>query len=124
MEKTIKSALLILCLMILATKAHAQGIYDGIYSTTPNIGYVYVREQNGSIVAVLNLTYNNQLIWHAFQGPLIGATVQLSSIIGYTSVTISATFTSTASFNATQKSCASNNCIFPNGTTFTGLKIW
>jgi len=110
-------------LAIFISEAQAVSVYDGIYNTRPDIGYAIFREQNGSMVGVLNHTDSGQLYWEASQGALIGNTVRMTSIIGYVTSVIDVTFTSTATFTARQVSC-SGNCLFPNGTTFSGLKIW
>ena len=120
---SLKSLIIFFILAIPFSKAQAVSVFDGIYNTSPNIGYVIFREQNGSMVGVLNRTYSGQLEWEASQGALIGNTVRMSSIIGYVTSVIDVTFTSTATFTARQVSCL-GNCLFPNGTTFTGLKIW
>ncbi|MDO9425009.1 MAG: hypothetical protein Q7T40_12575 [Methylobacter sp.] len=117
---------LLLCSTALAaTKAQAVSIYDGIYSTNPNIGYVYFREQQGQMIAVLNQTFGAPY-WSAGQGALNGASVSLTTIIGYTRGVNDVVFTSDSTFQATQTSCVPNGllCAFPNGTTFTGTKIW
>lgn len=119
----LKSLIFFFMLAIFISEAQAVSVYDGIYNTSPNIGYVIFREQNGSMVGVLNQTVQGDLQWGASQGALIGNTVRMSSIIGYVTSVIDVTFTSTATFTARQVSCL-GNCLFPNGTTFTGLKIW
>jgi hypothetical protein len=112
---------------VLATEAQAVSVYDGIYSTNPDVGYVYLREQQGLMVAVLNQTVNDVLIWAAATGQLNGSSVHLSSIIGYVNFEMDLDFTSTSSFQATQKACVPQpeaSCLFQNGLAFIGNKIW
>ena len=122
----LKSLIFFFMLAIFISEAQAVSVYDGIYNTSPNIGYVIFREQNGSMVGVLNQTVQGDLQWNASQGTLIGNTVRMTSIIGYNTTVIDVTFTSTATFIARLISCVAvqRSCLFPNGTTFTGLKIW
>lgn len=126
--KNLKSAVFfIACALSVATEAQAVSVYDGIYATKPDIGYVYFREQNGTMVAVLNQTVDNVYQWDAATGIMNGATVRLASIIGDVRLLVDVVFTSTGSFVATQQSCVpspGHYCLFPDGVSFTGNKIW
>jgi len=122
--KLLKLTVVFICFAVLATEAKAVSVYDGIYNTTPNIGFVIFREQYGTMVAVLNQTYPG-LIWEAARGPLIGNTVNVFSIIGPNHSEYEITFTSASAYTATQIFCTPvQNCLYPDGTTFTGNKIW
>lgn len=112
----------ILFIAVSTTKANAEGAYDGIYAV-PNLGYAYIRENQGQLVVVLNQTVSGNLIWGASQGTLNGSSARLRSIAGYVSTVVDLYFTSPNSFSAIQISC-SGSCLVPNGTTFTGSKIW
>jgi len=124
--KSLKLALSFLCLSALTTNVHAEGIYDGIYAI-PNVGYVYIREQQGQVVAVLNQTVGDAYFWVAGQGALNGASARITSVLGNTRGEMDFVFTSLSTFKATQISCtaqAGRQCLVPNGTVFTGTKVW
>ncbi len=113
-----------------STPTKAEGQYDGIYSLTPDIGYVTIKEQNGTLVVILNQTVPEP-IWNAMMGTLNGSSTRLSSILSDSldsvNVTIDVQFTSSNSFQAMQVSCLPSydyDCLLPNGSLVTGQKIW
>lgn len=125
-SKVNKAALVIVGSIAFAVEGQAESIYDGIYQLDPNFGYVTLREQNGSMVAVINQTLPD-LRWGAATGALNGSSVRLSTVIGTVNTTVDVTFTSPSTFQATQVSCTPDPgyyCIFQNGATFSGKKIW
>lgn len=126
MKKLLLCILISISSIVFTSTARAEGIYDGIYSTNPDFGYVTFREQQGTMLAIMNQTLPD-LLWSAATGSLNGSSVRVSTIIGDTDVTIDVTFTSPSTFQATQVSCTANpgyRCLFPNGSMFTGKKVW
>lgn len=107
--------------------AYAEGQYDGIYATTPDVGFAMFRENQGSMVGVLNQT-DILNTWLAGAGVLKGSSVRLSTVVGLVDQVIDVTFTSPTSFNAKMVSCKPKNrsvvCLFKDGSTFTGRKIF
>ena len=124
--KVLKSSIFFILFSFLTFNVYAEGVFDGIYNTNPNIGYAYLKENIGSVIVVLNQTIQDDLQWNAASGNLIGNAVRLYSLIGYNTTVTDVTFTSNTTFTATQVSCVAGKrtCLFPNGTTFTGNKIW
>jgi hypothetical protein len=123
--KTIKLSAA-LFLLLLTCNATAASVYDGIYTTSPDVGYVIFKENQGTMLSIINTTYNG-LDWAAAMGTLNTNTVRLNSIIGNTKLIIDITFTAENSYRATIISCIPNQgyyCSFPTGSTFTGYKIW
>ena len=127
MFKMKKIVIAMIGFLLMANEASAVSIYDGIYQLNPNIGYATLREQNGTMIAVVNQTYGGYS-WGAANGTMNGSSVQLSTIIGHINETINVNFTSATTFTAIIVSCSPNTagyyCSFKAGQTLTGTKIW
>lgn len=124
----------LLSLASLTANARDAGSFDGIYSTNPDIGYIYIRENAGTIVAVLNETIDGPFYWEAAMGPISFDANSINpfyavvnSIIGITKTSIKIEFTPNNTFIGTQLSCVPEPgyyCLFPDGAQVVGTKIW
>lgn len=112
------------------TQVKADGIYDGIYSI-PNYGYITIREHNGYMVVFFNQTDGSSyFLWGVGGGNLIGSTAKIIISMGYTRSEVNLSFVSSATVTTIKEvltSCTSTTPSLvcpPNGTSYTGTKIW
>ena len=124
MRYLIASAALVFALF--APSSRAAGPFDGIWTLVVQntlIGYLIVQENNGTLIVA---ELQNDLSWNAFQGPRSGSNFTVSTIVGSISAQYSGTFTSSTTYQSTQVFCVpvTAPCGLPNGTVFTGTKIW
>ena len=123
------AAVLLIGLGIVTTDARSAGPYDGIWVATYDgslVAYYSAHENAGTVVAA-SLPYDNSY-WEAFMGQRSGNTATLTTVVSGVTATMSVTFTSDTTFTARQVSCVARlagwHCLFPNGTTFQGTKIF
>ncbi len=124
-----RAAVLLIGLGMVVPDANAAGPYDGIWQVTQAGALVayYSAHENGGTVIAAALPYDNSY-WEAFMGQRSGATATLTTVVSGVTATMSVTFTSDTTLTARQVSCVANRagwqCLFPNGTTFQGTKIF
>lgn len=120
---------LLIGLGLLTAEAKAAGPYDGIWAVSYfglPVGYYSAHERDGTLIAV-QLPDGNAS-WEAYWGPRNGNTVNMSTLVSGVNAQLTVTFTSDITFNATQISCvpvvAGWHCLYPNGATVQGYKVW
>ena len=110
-------------MFFVSSLAIAAGPYDGIWFAQ-GVGYFSVHENNGTMVLV-RMADDSYRWWEASVGTRNGNQIRfetlISDVVGVTNVTM----TSDTTFSATQESCSpASECLFPDGATFTGIKVF
>jgi hypothetical protein len=121
---------LILALAFFAsTAAASDNQFAGIYRTIPYMGYVYVKENDGQLVAVINKEVGQDTAWEAYQGPIDYAAGKavVTSIIGNGTAVFELEVLPGDNLGMTQISCVPDPgkfCYFQDGAYIIAYKVW
>ncbi len=115
----------LIVLLSVCSVTNAEGGYDGIWDAGP-VGYLSIHEKNGTLI-VIRLSDN--YYWEAYSGELNkNQSFLMQTLVAEVQVVFNATFTSANHFSATLQSCRplspSVRCLFPDGFSFQGIRVW